>query len=90
MFENDVQEEQRPNASIKCGSENMLTHETTNWAQSNMSKWAKTDKFQTKLTQLLIARNIGVKGNLTKLSTFSICPLKPMVNSTLRISNRLA
>ena len=32
-----------------------------------MSKWAKTDEFQTKLTQLLIAENIGVKGNLTKL-----------------------
>ena len=45
----------------------MLTHETANWAQSNMSERAKTDKFQTKLTQLLIARNIGVRGNLTKL-----------------------
>ena len=51
----------------QCRSENMLTHETTNWAQSNMSEWGKTDKFQTKLTQLLITRNIGVRGNLTKL-----------------------
>ena len=47
-------------------SENMLTHKTANRAQSNMSERAKTDEFQTKLTQLLIARNIGVRGNLTK------------------------
>ena len=45
----------------------MLTHKTANQAQFNMSKQAKTNKFQTKLTQLLIARNIGVRGNLTKL-----------------------
>ena len=32
-----------------------------------MSKWAKTDKFQTKLTQQLIAENIGFEGSLTKL-----------------------
>ena len=44
----------------------MLTHETTNQAQSNMSEQAKTDEFQTKLTQLLITRNIGVRWNLTK------------------------
>ena len=52
---------------VNCGSENMLTHDTANQAQSNMSKWAKTNKFKTKLTQLLITRNIGVWGNLTKL-----------------------
>ena len=45
----------------------MVTHETANQAQSNMSERAKADEFQTRLTQLLIAENIGVKGNLTKL-----------------------
>ena len=52
--------------SENCRSENMLTHETANQAQSNMSERAETDKFHTKLTQLFIARNIGVRGNLTK------------------------
>ena len=61
-----MQEGSSPNAR-QCGSENMLTHETANRAQSNMSERAKTDKFQTKLTQPLITRNIGVRGNLTKL-----------------------
>ena len=45
----------------------MLTHKTANWAQSNMREWAKTDNFQTKLTQLLLAENIGLRRNLTKL-----------------------
>ena len=63
-----------------CRSENMLTHETANRAQSNMSEWAKTNKFHTKLTQLLITRNIGVRWNLTK-SYINILnmPLKPMI-----------
>ena len=66
-----------------CKSENTITHETANRPQSNISKQAKTDKFQTKLTKLLIARNIEVRGNLTKLyiNILNIMDVKCQINA---------
>ena len=53
-----------------------------------MSGWAETNNIQTRLTQLLIAKNIGVRGDYTLTS--SIHPLKPKQMQVMTLCEGLA